>query len=45
VSQDFHLAKRFYDQAAETDNKARAPRDIALVMLEVRFTLIFPMPI
>lgn len=35
MSQDFHLAKRFYDQAAEIDNKARAPRDIALVMLEV----------
>lgn len=35
MSQDFHLAKRFYDQAAEVDSKAKAPRDIALVLLEV----------
>lgn len=35
VSQDFHLAKRYYDQAAEVDTKARVPRDIALLVLEV----------
>ncbi len=33
--QDLHLAKRYYDQAAEVDAKARVPRDIALVLLEV----------
>lgn len=37
MRQDFHLAKRFYDHAAEVDSKARAPRDIALLMLEVLF--------
>lgn len=35
VSQDFHLAKRYFDQAAQVDNKAKIPRDIALVLLEV----------
>jgi TPR repeat protein len=35
VQQDFHLAKRYYDLAAEVDTKARTPRDIALLMLEV----------
>lgn len=35
VNQDFHLAKRYYDLAAETDPKAKVVRDIALVMLEV----------
>ena len=35
VNQDFHLAKRYYDLAAEVDAKARTPRDIALLMLEV----------
>jgi SEL1 protein len=35
VKQDFHLAKRYYDLAAEVDVKARTPRDIALFMLEV----------
>jgi hypothetical protein len=34
VHQDFHLAKRYYDLAAETDASARVPRDIALVLLE-----------
>lgn len=36
VEQDFHLAKRYYDMAAEVDAKARTPRDIALMMLEVK---------
>jgi hypothetical protein len=36
VTQDLHLAKRYYDHAAEVDAKARVPRDIALVLLEVR---------
>jgi TPR repeat protein len=36
VTQDFHLAKRYYDQAADADHKAKAPRDIALLLLEVR---------
>jgi TPR repeat protein len=35
VNQDFHLAKRYYDLAAEIDPKARTPRDIALTMMEV----------
>ncbi len=35
VSQDFHLAKRFYDQAAATDAKAILVRNFALVVLEV----------
>lgn len=33
--QDLHLAKRYYDQAAEVDTKARVPRDLALMVLEV----------
>lgn len=33
VRQDFHLAKRFYDQAAEFNMEARIPRTIALFML------------
>lgn len=33
--QDFHLAKRYFDQAALVDSKAKIPRDIALVLLEV----------
>ena len=41
MRQDFHLAKRFYDQAAEVDSKARAPRDIALLMLEVHPFMFF----
>lgn len=36
VPRDFHLAKRFYDQAAETDQKARPVRNVALMVLEVR---------
>lgn len=34
VTQDFHLAKRYYDLAAEVDANARVPRDIALFLLE-----------
>lgn len=33
VVQDFHLAKRFYDQAAEFDSGAKLPRRIALMLL------------
>jgi TPR repeat protein len=35
VPQDFLLAKRFYDQAAEIDNKAKTARDVAVYILEV----------
>lgn len=35
VNQDFHLAKRFFDLAAEVDSKARIPRDFALFFMEV----------
>jgi len=35
VPQDFLLAKRFYDQAAEIDNKAKIARDVAVSILEV----------
>jgi TPR repeat protein len=41
VQQDFHLAKRYYDLAAEVDTKARTPRDIALLMLEVSRDCVF----
>ena len=34
VTQDFHLAKRYFDLAAEMDSKARGPRDVALLMLD-----------
>jgi SEL1 protein len=34
VRQDFHLAKRYYDQAAELDARARLPRDVALWLLD-----------
>lgn len=33
VEQDFHLAKRFYDQAADVDIDARLPRAVALFLL------------
>ena len=39
VKQDFHLAKRFYDQAAEFDTAARIPRSLALLMLQSHQTL------
>lgn len=41
VSQDFHLAKRYFDQAAQVDNKAKIPRDIALVLLEVCLCILY----
>ena len=34
VAQDFHLAKRFYDQAAELDADARLPGKVALYILQ-----------
>eukprot|EP01038_Epipyxis_sp_PR26KG_P010471 gene10471-14070_t len=34
VRQDFHLAKRYYDMAAEIDGKAKVARDIALYILQ-----------
>lgn len=34
VQQDFHLAKRFFDQAAEFDEDAKLPRSLALAMLQ-----------
>ncbi len=37
VEQDFHLAKRFYDQAASFDADARLPRAVALALLEVLY--------
>jgi len=36
VQQDFHLAKRFYDMAADIDPEAVLPRLVALTMLQVR---------
>ena len=35
MAQDFHLAKRYFDTAAEVDSQARLPRDIALWLMEV----------
>lgn len=35
LKQDLHLAKRFYDMAAETSNDARVPVALALVKLQV----------
>eukprot|EP01041_Mallomonas_annulata_P002981 gene2981-5852_t len=34
VEQDFHLAKRLFDQAAEFDEAARLPRHVALFLLQ-----------
>jgi TPR repeat protein len=34
VKQDFHLAKRFYDKAAEFDTEAKLPRNLALFVLK-----------
>ena len=34
VPQDFHLAKRLFDQAAEFDESARLPRAFAVLMLQ-----------
>ena len=44
VPQDFHLAKRFFDQAAEIDSKAKTARDLALSMLEVSCIPLFLSP-
>ncbi len=35
VIQDFHLAKRFFDNAAEFDPEAKVPRNIALLIQQV----------
>ncbi len=40
VMQDFHLAKRYYDLAAEVDPKAKLPRDIALFIMDVSWKVI-----
>ena len=34
VEMDFHLAKRFYDQAAEFNPDAHVPRNVAMAMLQ-----------
>ena len=39
VEQDFHLAKRFYDQAAEYNSEARVPRVVALFVLRWHQTI------
>ena len=36
--QDIHLAKRFYDMAAQTNTDAQAPVSLALLKLGVFFT-------
>lgn len=36
IEQDFHLAKRYYDQSAETNKEAYAPVAVALFKLRVR---------
>ena len=36
VEQDFHLAKRFYDQALETNEESYLPVKLALVKLRIR---------
>ena len=38
VPQDFHLAKRYYDMAAETGSKAYIPASLALTCLLVYST-------
>jgi TPR repeat protein len=35
VKQDFHLAKRFYDQAAEFSSEAKLPRTVALFVMQM----------
>jgi SEL1 protein len=39
LKQDFYLAKRYYDQAAETSTDARVPVTLALIKLNVLSTL------
>ena len=34
VTRDYHLSKRYYDQAAEFDMEARMPRSIAVALLQ-----------
>jgi hypothetical protein len=34
VAQDFHLAKRYFDLAAEIDHRAKVPREVAVFVLE-----------
>lgn len=41
VNQDFHLAKRYYDQVAEFDKEASLPSFLAVSFLQVSFHL-FP---
>jgi SEL1 protein len=36
VEQDFHLAKRFYDQAFETNREAYLPVKLALIKVRLR---------
>jgi SEL1 protein len=36
IEQDFHLAKRFYDQALETNNEAYLPVKLSLLKLRAR---------
>lgn len=36
VDQDFHLAKRFYDQALETNQEAYLPVKLSLLKLRMR---------
>ena len=36
--QDIHLAKRFYDMAAQTNTDAQAPVSLALLKLGIFFT-------
>lgn len=35
VEKDFHLSKRFYDQAAVYDSNAKTPSALAVMMLKV----------
>jgi TPR repeat protein len=39
MKEDFHLAKRFYDMAAESSVDARAPASLALLSLGIKFKL------
>lgn len=40
VTQDFHLAKRYFDQAADFDPNARLPRNVALTLMQSHQTLL-----
>ncbi len=39
VDQDFHLAKRYYDQVAEYDKEAKVPSVLAVSFLQVKIIL------